>query len=178
MSNVIEISTNNETTRVRDIFIGKQKVLLRKARTEVNASNAAVLSFLELMNDLNPAMLDDEKKTILIIQDENKSALHKRPEKGLLAGMWELPNEEGTFTLKQAKEWAYQHFGDDSTLMKLENAKHIFTHVEWHMTGYVVTVKGDGMADFVWADYEKLTSLAVPSAFQKYDTACREILTE
>lgn len=66
MSNVIEISTNNETTRVRDIFIGKQKVLLRKARTEVNASNAAVLSFLELMNDLNPAMLDDEKKTILI----------------------------------------------------------------------------------------------------------------
>ena len=65
MPNVIEIYTNNETTRVRDVYVGKQKVLLRKARTKITAANADVLSFLELMNDLNPDVLDDEKKAII-----------------------------------------------------------------------------------------------------------------
>lgn len=65
MSNVIELYTNNETTRVRDVYVGKQKVLLRRARTKITAANADVLSFLELMNDLNLDVLDDEKKAIL-----------------------------------------------------------------------------------------------------------------
>ena len=63
--NVIEIYTNNETTRVRDVSIGKQKVLLRRARTKITAANADVLSFLELMNDLTSDVLDDEKKSII-----------------------------------------------------------------------------------------------------------------
>ena len=73
MPNVIEIYTNNETTRVRDVYVGKQKVLLRKARTRITTENAGVLSFLELMNDLKPDTLDDEKKAILtgLIADRN-----------------------------------------------------------------------------------------------------------
>ena len=65
MPNVIEVYTNNETTRVRDVYVGKQKVLLRKARTKITTANADVLRFLELMNDLDPSTLDDEKKAIL-----------------------------------------------------------------------------------------------------------------
>ncbi len=65
MPNVIEVYTNNETTRVRDVYVGKQKVLLHKARTKITTANADVLSFLELMNDLSPDMLNDEKKAIL-----------------------------------------------------------------------------------------------------------------
>ena len=73
MPNVIEIYTNNEATRVRDIYVGKQKVLLRKARTKITAANADVLSLLELMNDLKPDTLDEEKKAIIIgfIADRN-----------------------------------------------------------------------------------------------------------
>lgn len=66
MSNVIEIYTNNEPTRVRDVLVGKQKVQLRRARTTITAANADVLSFLELMNTLDPVTLDEEKKSILI----------------------------------------------------------------------------------------------------------------
>lgn len=66
MSNVIEIYTNNEPTRVRDVLVGKQKVQLRRARTTITAANADVLSFLELMNTLDPVALDEEKKSILI----------------------------------------------------------------------------------------------------------------
>ena len=36
-----------------------------------------------------------EEKTILVIQDENQTALRKRPEKGLLAGMYEFPSLQG-----------------------------------------------------------------------------------
>ncbi len=62
MPNVIEIYTNNETTNVRDVTVGKQKVILRKARTAINSANVAVLSFLEMMNDISPDSLDSEKK--------------------------------------------------------------------------------------------------------------------
>lgn len=63
MPNVIEIYTNNETTNVRDVMVGKQKVILRKARTTINSTNVAVLSLLEMMNDIIPRSLDSEKKS-------------------------------------------------------------------------------------------------------------------
>ena len=66
MSNVIEIYTNNETTNVRDIMVGKQKVILRRARTNINSTNVAVLSFLEMMNDIMPRSLDSDKKRRIV----------------------------------------------------------------------------------------------------------------
>ena len=65
MANVIEIYTNNETSKNRDILVGSQRVLLRRARTKITGSNVAVLSFLELMNDTSPEFLDDERKEII-----------------------------------------------------------------------------------------------------------------
>lgn len=44
-------------------------------------------------------------------------------------------------------------------------AKHIFTHVEWHMTGYALTVRGDGPAELEWVDAAGLAARSVPSAF-------------
>ena len=63
MPNVIEIYTNKESTNVRSVMVGKQKVILRKARTDINSTNVAVLSFLEMMNDITPRLLNREKKT-------------------------------------------------------------------------------------------------------------------
>lgn len=62
MPNTIEIYTNNERSNVRDVNIGKQKVLLRRARTEINKENAAVLSLLELMNFVSASFFDDERR--------------------------------------------------------------------------------------------------------------------
>ena len=39
--------------------------------------------------------LNSKEKTVFIIKDGEKLALHKRPAKGLLAGLYELPNTEG-----------------------------------------------------------------------------------
>lgn len=81
-----------------------------------------------------------EKKTILVIQDEDKVALHKRPEKGLLAGMYEFPSMEGhqkeNTVLAYLKELGVQPL----RIEKLPTSKHIFSHKEWHMIGYVIRV--------------------------------------
>ena len=55
------------------------------------------------------------------------------------------------------------------------SAKHIFTHVEWHMTGYVAQVAGD-CPDFIWVDRRELEQLAVPSAFARFLEEARELL--
>jgi len=64
MPNVIEVYTNNESTRVRDIAVGRQKVRLRCGRTGISKTNAAVLSFLELMNTISIAEVDDKIRAI------------------------------------------------------------------------------------------------------------------
>ena len=82
-----------------------------------------------------------EKKTILIIRDDDCVILHQRDQKGLLAGMYEFPMLE---------KWQKQ---DDIIaevnrlglvplyVKKIAEAKHIFSHKEWHMKGYLVKVE-------------------------------------
>lgn len=64
--NVIEIFTNRESAKVRDINVGSQKIRLRKARTEITKDNVAVLRFLELMNMIEPDTVDGETRQTLI----------------------------------------------------------------------------------------------------------------
>lgn len=40
------------------------RVILRRARTPINKRNAAVQSFLELMNTVSPSFFDDERRGI------------------------------------------------------------------------------------------------------------------
>ena len=65
MPNVLEVYTNNEATRVRDIDVGRQKVRLRSSRVDITEKNAAVLSFLELMNTLSAEDIDDTGRAII-----------------------------------------------------------------------------------------------------------------
>lgn len=65
MPNMMEIYTNNEPSRVREVPVGSQRVLLRRSRTAINSSNAATLSFLELMNFTDAGFYDAEKKKLI-----------------------------------------------------------------------------------------------------------------
>lgn len=66
MPNVIEIYTNNESSKVRDVSVGCQKVRLRRSRVNVTKNNAPVLSFLELMNSVSATDMDTERKNVII----------------------------------------------------------------------------------------------------------------
>lgn len=86
-----------------------------------------------------------EEKTILIIRDENKAALRKRSDKGLLAGMYEFPSLEGYKTAEEVTAYLADRGIRVLRIQPLEDAKHIFTHKEWHMKGYMIRV--DELAD-------------------------------
>jgi DNA-binding Lrp family transcriptional regulator len=63
--NMIELVTNNETTRVRDIQVGNQRVRARRSRTTVTKANASTLQFLDLMNTITPSELNETERYML-----------------------------------------------------------------------------------------------------------------
>ena len=117
-----------------------------------------------------------EEKTVLLLKRDGKIALRKRPKTGLLAGLWEFPNVEGTLD-ETAAGAAVEAVGLSVIDWQSRlTAKHIFTHVEWRMTGYALTVRGDGPAELEWVDAAGLAARSVPSAFARYyEEAKREL---
>ena len=82
-----------------------------------------------------------EKKTVLIIGDGEHILLHKRPAKGLLAAMYELPNYEGELSEKEAVSAVRALGMAPLRIQKTRKAKHIFSHIEWEMSGYRLLVE-------------------------------------
>lgn len=81
-----------------------------------------------------------EDYTILVIQDADKTAIRKRPEKGLLAGMYEFPWVSGFCTEEEVLEIVKGMGYAPIYIKELTKSKHIFSHKEWHMKGYAVRV--------------------------------------
>lgn len=111
-----------------------------------------------------------EKKTVLLIQYDQRIALCKRPDKGLLAGMYEFPSMEGNQKEEQVISYLKSLGVMPLRIRKLKPAKHIFTHKEWHMTGYFVKVDElTGMGEYVFVDPAEIKDkYPVPSAYAAY----------
>lgn len=88
-----------------------------------------------------------EKRTVLIIRDDDKVAIRKRPDQGLLAGLYELPNVEGYLSAKQVISLVKEMHFEPIRIQELTEAKHIFSHIEWHMRGYVIRVEEVGLTE-------------------------------
>lgn len=118
-----------------------------------------------------------EEKTVFIIKDGEKLALHKRPAKGLLAGLYELPNTEGYLKENEIIEFIKEKGYVPVRIQPVGEAKHIFSHVEWHMKGYVVFLQAGEYElledkkteNWIFVDVEETRdNYAIPSAFSKY----------
>ncbi len=117
-----------------------------------------------------------EEKTVLIIRDENRAALCKRPGKGLLAGLYELPSLEGFRTEEEVIAYLRENGIQTLRIQALEEAKHIFTHKEWHMRGFMVRVdeltprQPSGAAEsWIFVEpQETRDRYPIPSAFSAY----------
>lgn len=112
-----------------------------------------------------------EEKTVFLLQTDKKVALHKRDNKGLLAGLYEFPNAAGHLTQEEALKWVKEQGLEPIYIEPLEDAKHIFSHVEWHMSGYMIQV--DTLtreeADLLFVEVEELKEkYPIPSAFAAY----------
>ena len=114
-----------------------------------------------------------EERTVFLLVRDGRLALRKRPAKGLLAGLWELPNVPGNLDEAGAAITLAQWGLTARALTPVGAAKHIFSHVEWDMHGYLAAAAGENN-EFLWADGAALQAAAIPSAFRYYfDTAVR-----
>lgn len=111
-----------------------------------------------------------EPRTVLLLRYGEQVGLARRPDKGLLAGMWEFPALDGALpesaVVGQLRErgWAVQ------SVQYLCAAKHVFTHVEWHMNGYEVQLTqppAETGLTFV-APAALRRDYALPSAFRAF----------
>lgn len=115
-----------------------------------------------------------EERTIFIIRDGDRTALRKRPSKGLLSGLYELPNIEGHLGENEVLEHLRSLGFEPLRIQKIENAKHIFTHIEWHMIAYDVRITPEfdglhGKSGMLLVPNKELhQTYAIPSAFGAY----------
>ena len=109
-----------------------------------------------------------ERRTVLLLRREGKLALRRRPESGLLAGLWEFPGAEGWLEEEQALALAESWGLRPESCRPFGEAKHVFTHVEWHMRGWLLDCAAGGEG-LTWAAPEEIRgSYSLPTAFRAF----------
>ena len=109
-----------------------------------------------------------EQRTILILYCQGKYALQKRPDKGLLAGLWEFPNLEGKYTKSQLSAWLKEQGMEPLEVTAGEKAVHIFSHIEWQMSSFHIRL-ADPAPRYAWADRKELAEIySLPSAYSAF----------
>ena len=109
-----------------------------------------------------------EDRTVFILQCDGRYALEKRPDRGLLAGLWQFPNMAGHLSTSQALAEVERMELRPREILREVSRKHIFTHIQWNMKGiYLEVVEASGR--FSWFTAEQIdTQAALPTAFRLF----------
>lgn len=109
-----------------------------------------------------------EDRTVFILSCDGRYALEKRPNKGLLAGLWQFPNVIGKLETLDALA-AVEKLGlRPRELMRQLERKHIFTHIRWEMRGIYIEV-AECAGEYTWLTAEQIqTEAALPTAFRQF----------
>lgn len=103
-----------------------------------------------------------EERDVFLMFSQDRVALRQRSEGGLLAKLWEYPNE---LSDKEEPTLPYDLQGDAPRFVGV--GRHIFSHVEWHLRLYALRVQDEALPQgWVWATREELSQrYAIPNAF-------------
>ena len=110
----------------------------------------------------------EQDLTVFILRSQEKYALHKRPDKGLLAGLWEFPNSPGKMDAQQALVFLEREGFHPKELYRIVEKKHIFTHVQWNMRCiYLEAAQPAG--EYCWMSADEINqTAALPTAFRQF----------
>ncbi len=110
--------------------------------------------------------------TAFVLRSGNQILLQKRPEKGLLGGMAEVPGtpwRDQIWTLAAAQEFA-PHSGSWQDVGKI---RHVFTHFSLNLQVMSLQVpEGFNPLDGWWAQIDQLEQIALPSLYKKVLALC------
>ena len=109
-----------------------------------------------------------EEKTVFILSCDGAYALEKRPDKGLLAGLWQFPNTEGKLEVPQAMAYLEEQGLRPREVLRQLERKHIFTHISWEMRGIYVEVM-ERAEKYTWLSADEIrANAAIPTAFCQF----------
>jgi A/G-specific adenine glycosylase len=134
------------------------------------------IAYKEQLTDIIPFRTPKKERkiqpiTVFLIQIGPRWVMRKRPTRGLLANLWEFPTIEGSISMEEAPNELNKLGIDIISIEEMIGAKHIFTHIEWHMRAFFV--KGhlidELMPNCIIASTNEISSLySVPTAFSAY----------
>ena len=109
-----------------------------------------------------------EEKTVFILSCDGAYALEKRPDKGLLAGLWQFPNTEGKLEVPKAMAYLEEQGLRPREVLRQLERKHIFTHISWEMRGIYVEVM-ERAENYTWLSADEIrANAAIPTAFRQF----------
>ena len=110
----------------------------------------------------------EEKRTVFILSCEGRYALEKRPDSGLLAGLWQFPNVSGWLEVSQALSMAGEWGLVPTEVYRQLERHHIFTHIRWEMRGIYMEV-AEAAGAFAWLTADEIEQkAALPTAFRQF----------
>ena len=114
-----------------------------------------------------------ERRYVFLITYRDKVLIQKRKNRGLLANFYEFPNVLVTDDTIEVDQFLKKF--PSCEVEEIGDYKHIFTHIEWHMIGYLLKVSEQG--EGIWATLEQLEYVyPIPNAFMKYKQKLKDIL--
>lgn len=109
-----------------------------------------------------------ENMTVFILCCDGQYALEKRDDNGLLAGLWQFPNTAGYLEPEQAIDFLKNRNIMVSDILRQSEKKHIFTHIQWNMRGYYMTVQ-NCTEEYQWFTEKQIEqNAALPTAFRQF----------
>lgn len=123
--------------------------------------------------DLPVKDLQNKKKeldyTILIFRYQNKIAIRKRKDGGILAGLWEFPNLEGNYSMEELRHYLTCRGISYQSITKFVSHIHIFTHQKWKMISYLIDLTSYIDYDLMFQEVEVIQNhYAIPTAFRPF----------
>ena len=114
------------------------------------------------------------ERTVFVIRHRGMILLHRRPRKGLLAGLYELPGAEKHLDRAEALEFVGKLGFEPLYIEALPDSRHIFSHLEWRMRAYLVRTDDlpepvPDKEDYLLESPEEIAAgFPIPSAFSAY----------
>ncbi len=120
----------------------------------------------------------EEKTVLLLLDGRGRAVVRRRPDTGLLAGLYEFPMKEKLLSEDEVREALEAEGFAVGSVENIGKSKHLFTHIEWNMVGYAIK------CEKIPPEYERdlrdiseiLTDCATPTALKKYTAKLRALI--
>ena len=130
------------------------------------ANKNKVQGLLPVRKEKSPRKI--QQRTLFIFHSQDRIALQKRKEKGVLEGLWELPNIDGILEESEVSLYVEKLGGLGYVIKKKKKGQHIFTHIKWEMVCYDIHCPST-FGPYIWADPQAIEKeYSIPTAFKKF----------